>query len=71
MEDPCYKVIPAALRRHNIDAPWEQYALYIVYGDEERYIEMEEKPLLLFKHLDKLGKEPLFMLRKRTTPIES
>ncbi|KAH8599590.1 hypothetical protein B0O99DRAFT_610791 [Bisporella sp. PMI_857] len=64
MEDPCYKVLPAALKKYNINAPWEQYALYIVYGDKERCLEMHEKPLILFKQLDKEGKKPMFMLRK-------
>lgn len=64
MEDPCYKVLPAALKKYNINAPWEQYALYIVYGDNERCLGMDEKPLILFKQLDKEGKKPMFMLRK-------
>lgn len=64
MEDPCYKVLPAALKKYNINAPWEHYALYIVYGDKERCLGMEEKPLILFKQLDKEGKKPMFMLRK-------
>jgi hypothetical protein len=64
MEDPCYKVLPAALKKYNINAPWEQYALYIVYGDKERCLGMEEKPLILFKQLDKEGRKPMFMLRK-------
>lgn len=64
LEDPCYKVLPAALKKYNINAPWDQYALYIVYGDQERCLGMEEKPLILFKQLDKEGKKPMFMLRK-------
>ncbi|KAI6245383.1 hypothetical protein HI914_06593 [Erysiphe necator] len=64
MDDPCYKVLPAALKKYNINAPWEQYALYIVYGDNERCLNMDEKPLILFKQLDKEGKKPMFMLRK-------
>ncbi|KAG9243288.1 BcSTE50, mitogen-activated protein kinase [Calycina marina] len=71
MEDPCYKVLPAALKKYNINAPWEQYALYIVYGDKERCLGMDEKPLILFKQLDKEGKKPMFMLRKITAPPES
>jgi hypothetical protein len=70
MEDPCYKVLPAALKKYNINAPWEQYALYIVYGDKERCLGMEEKPLILFKQLDKEGKKPMFMLRKVTAPAD-
>jgi protein STE50 len=64
MEDPCYKVLPAALRKYRIDAPWDQYALYIVYGDQERCLGLDEKPLILFKQLDREGKKPMFMLRK-------
>ena len=64
MEDPCYKVLPAALKKYKIDADWRQYALYIVYGDQERLLGLEEKPLLLFKQLDREGKKPMFMIRK-------
>ncbi|KIH92160.1 MAPKKK cascade protein kinase regulator Ste50 [Sporothrix brasiliensis 5110] len=64
MDDPCYKVLPAALRRYQINAPPDQYALYIVYGDQERCLALNEKPLILFKQLDKEGKKPMFMLRK-------
>ncbi|KAI1393260.1 uncharacterized protein F4822DRAFT_384096 [Hypoxylon trugodes] len=67
MEDPCYKVLPAALKKYQINAPWDQYALYIVYGDQERCLGLEEKPLILFKQLDKEGKKPMFMLRKTNT----
>lgn len=66
MEDPCWKVLPAALKKYKIDAPTEQYALYIVYGDQERCLEAEEKPLILFKELDRQGRKPMFMLRKTT-----
>ncbi|KAK0722575.1 hypothetical protein B0T26DRAFT_739783 [Lasiosphaeria miniovina] len=64
MDDPCYKVLPAALKKYQINAPWDQYALYIVYGDQERCLGLDKKPLILFKQLDKEGKKPMFMLRK-------
>lgn len=64
MDDPCYKVLPAALKKYQIKAPWDQYALYILYGDQERCLGLDEKPLILFKQLDKEGKKPMFMLRK-------
>lgn len=64
LDDPCHKVLPAALRKYNINADWRQYALYIVYGDQERCVGLEEKPLALFKDLDREGKKPMFMLRK-------
>ena len=69
MSDPCHKVLPAALKKYNIKADWSRYALYIVYGDQERCLGLEEQPLLLFKQLDREGKKPMFMLRKHSAPI--
>ncbi|KAL8868559.1 MAG: hypothetical protein Q9198_008137, partial [Flavoplaca austrocitrina] len=68
MEDPCHKVLPAALKKYNINADWRQYALYIVFGDQERCLGMEEKPLILFKQLDREGRKPMFMLRRHAAP---
>jgi protein STE50 len=71
LEDPCHKVLPAALRKYNIQADWRQYALYIVYGDQERCVDLDEKPLALFKDLDREGKKPMFMLRKLAPPTDT
>ena len=68
IEDPCHKVLPVALKRYDISDDWRQYALYIVYGDQERCLGLEEKPLMLFKQLDREGKQPMFMLRKHASP---
>lgn len=70
MEDPCHRVLPAALKKYNINADWRQYALYIVYGDQERCLGLEEKPLILFKQLDREGRKPMFMLRRHAAPVE-
>ncbi|KAF2486072.1 hypothetical protein BDY17DRAFT_70498 [Neohortaea acidophila] len=70
IEDPCRVVLPVALRRYNIQDDWRQYALYIVHGDQERCLGLEEKPLLLFKQLDKEGRKPMFMLRRHAAPAE-
>ncbi|KAF2433954.1 RA-domain-containing protein [Tothia fuscella] len=69
IDDPVYKVLPAALQKYNITTDWQQYALYIVYGDQERCLGREERPLILFKQLDKEGKKPMFMLRKHAAPV--
>ena len=71
LEDPCYKVLPAALKKYNINGDWRQYALYIVYGDQERCLMLDERPLILFKQLEKEGRKPMFMLRKQTYPVDS
>lgn len=86
IEDPCRVVLPVvsgpifsrldfvltyqALKRYNITDDWRQYALYIVHGDQERCLGLEEKPLLLFKQLDKEGRKPMFMLRRHASPQE-
>ena len=70
MDDPCWKVLPAALKKYQINADWKQYALYIVFGDQERCLGLDEKPLILFKQLDKEGRKPMFMLRRHAAPAE-
>ncbi|PLB37044.1 adaptor protein STE50 [Aspergillus candidus] len=70
MDDPCYRVLPAALKKYQINADWKQYALYIVYGDQERCLGLEEKPLILFKQLEKEGRKPMFMLRRQIHAAE-
>jgi protein STE50 len=70
IDDPCHKVLPVALKKYNITADWRQYALYIVHGDQERCLGLNEKPLILFKQLDKEGRKPMFMLRKHAQPME-
>ncbi|KAF2646426.1 RA-domain-containing protein [Massarina eburnea CBS 473.64] len=70
IDDPCHKVLPVALKKYNITADWRQYALYIVHGDQERCLGLNERPLILFKQLDKEGRKPMFMLRKHAAPAE-
>lgn len=70
IEDPCHKVLPVALKRYQINDDWRQYALYIVHGDQERCLGLEEKPLMLFKQLDREGRKPMFMLRKHASPAK-
>lgn len=70
MDDPCHKVLPAALKKYNIVGDWKQYALYIVYGDQERCLGLEERPLILFKQLEKEGRKPMFMLRKHIHSVD-
>jgi hypothetical protein len=65
MDDPCFKVLPAALKKYNISGDPEHYALYIVYSEWERCVGTDEKPLRLFNQLSEEGKKPYFMLRKK------
>ena len=75
MDDPCYKVLPyaigkysATLQSNGYPLDWRHYALYIVFGDQERALGLDEKPVAIFKDLDRAGKKPMFMLRKVPQP---
>lgn len=70
IDDPCWKVLPVALKKYNITADWGLYSLWIVIGDQERCLEPTEKPLIVFKQLDSEGKNPMFMLRKLKEPVQ-
>ncbi|SCZ93173.1 BZ3500_MvSof-1268-A1-R1_Chr6-2g08507 [Microbotryum saponariae] len=63
LEDPCYKVLPAALKKYKINDDWKQYALFICYGNTERCLAYDEKPLILFQKLKESNNNPVFMLR--------
>ncbi|CAG8823877.1 30915_t:CDS:2, partial [Gigaspora margarita] len=75
LEDPCYKVLPAALKKYKITDDWRQYALFIRFGSPvmaslltiehltERCLSYDEKPLLLFQKLKEERENPVFMLK--------
>lgn len=62
-------MLPAALKKYNINDDWRLYALFICYGGNgestgtERCLSYDEKPLLLFQRLKDSGQSPVFMLR--------
>jgi hypothetical protein len=64
LEDPCWKVLPAALRKYKIDSDARFYTLCIEHGDQKRYIEPRERPLAIFKDLESKGLKPMFKLKK-------
>lgn len=65
-EDPCYKILQAAMRSHKLDkSEWRNYVLIICYGgDKERVLRYDEKPVVVFKELSELGLSPSMMLRQ-------
>jgi hypothetical protein len=67
IDDPCGKVLPETLQKYNLRAEWKSYAMWIVYDGGERCPESEEKPLAMFRDLEREGMKPTFMLRKRPT----
>ncbi|EIN03811.1 hypothetical protein PUNSTDRAFT_139116 [Punctularia strigosozonata HHB-11173 SS5] len=68
LEDPAWKVLPAALKKYKINNDdWQNYAMFICYGADgnriERCLSYDEKPLLLFQKLKDAKKNPVFMLK--------
>lgn len=61
---PCYKILPQIARRHNVRGDWRGVSLVVCYDDQERMIGLEEKPLLIYKELQREGKNPIFMIRE-------
>ena len=70
IEDTCFRVLPAALKKYNISGDPEDYALHIVHSEGERCLGIDEKPLRLFKQLSEEGKKPQFMLRKKSDKVK-
>lgn len=48
LEDPCYKVLPAALKKYKINDDWRQYALFICFGNTGGSLFFEVRFGLLF-----------------------
>ncbi|OJA10448.1 hypothetical protein AZE42_05895 [Rhizopogon vesiculosus] len=68
LDDPTWKVLPAALKKYKINNDnWQNYAMFICYGSAgnriERCLSYDEKPLLLFQKLKDAKKNPVFMLK--------
>lgn len=68
LDDPTWKVLPAALKKYRINNDsWQNYAMFICYGSTgnriERCLSYDEKPLLLFQKLKDAKKNPVFMLK--------
>ncbi|KAG9125794.1 Adaptor for signal transduction [Ceratobasidium sp. 392] len=63
LDDPCWKVLPAALKKYKISDDWQHYAMFICYGNTDRCLSYDEKPLLLFQKLKDANKNPVFTLR--------
>lgn len=64
-DDSCLKILQQAMKRHHIPREdWSRYVLVICYGDKERILKLAEKPVVIFKELQELGKHPAIMLRQ-------
>lgn len=92
LDDPTWKVLPAALKKHRINTDeWQNYAMFISFGPASKFahfsmeentlnssllldnrtkrrLELEEKPLYLFKKLKEAEKNPAFVLKNMKDP---
>ena len=58
------------MKRHHIPRDdWLKYVLVICYGDKERILKLAEKPVIIFKELQELGKHPAIMLRQLAATV--
>ncbi|KAL1918184.1 uncharacterized protein VTP21DRAFT_3450 [Calcarisporiella thermophila] len=63
-DDPCYKVLPAVLKKYRISDDWRQYALVIAYGNNlQRCLGYDEKPLIIIQKLKEAKENPVLMLK--------
>lgn len=64
-DDSCLKILQHAMKRHHIPREdWSKYVLVICYSDKERILKLAEKPVVVYKELQELGKHPAIMLRQ-------
>ncbi|THH11650.1 hypothetical protein EW145_g504 [Phellinidium pouzarii] len=66
INDTVCKVLPAALRKYKINDHWQNYAMFICYGQTERRLSIDEKPLLIFQKLKEGQQNPVFVLKHIT-----
>ena len=62
------KILPVAVRKFNKSAKASDYALCITYEDKELCMGRQDKPLLMFKQLDKEGRKPTMVIRRHRQP---
>ncbi|KAK6455134.1 uncharacterized protein RJT20DRAFT_54900 [Scheffersomyces xylosifermentans] len=69
-DDSCLKILQQAMKRHHIPRDdWSKYVLVICYGDKERILKLGERPVVIFKELQEMGKHPAIMLRQLATTM--
>lgn len=71
LDDPCWKVLTAAVHDRKIPVDWRQYSLYIVHDNKERLVGLYEKPFAIIKDLDVEHIKPVLMLRKNVPTTQS
>ncbi|KAI8047402.1 uncharacterized protein B0P05DRAFT_566119 [Gilbertella persicaria] len=67
LDDTTSKVIISALKKYNVMSDWQQYALWIQYGQpdntQERALGYDERPLRISQKLKEAKQNPVFVLK--------
>ena len=58
-DDQTSLILSKALKNYNTQLDGRHYPLYVAFNDGERFLRQDEKPLPIFKDLDKQGKKPM------------
>ena len=66
-EDKCFQIIIMVLRKNGREAEdWPLYELFLVYDGGKQWLGHCDKPLAMWKELEKNGKNPRFSLHRWT-----
>lgn len=71
VEDPCSKVLSDAFKKYDVHADSRLWSLWLIDGDQERCLGLNEKPLIIFRELTKEGRASGFVLRRYAQPVEN
>lgn len=71
VEDPCSKVTTDALKKYDVQADSRLWSLWLIDGDQERCLGLNERPLTVFRALKNEGRKPGFILRRCALPVEN
>ncbi|WFD35061.1 hypothetical protein MCUN1_001909 [Malassezia cuniculi] len=63
IDEPCARVMALSLRKYGIAEDYSSFVLFVVFGDTERCLSYDERPLLLYRRLRESGQNPKFVLK--------
>ncbi|ORX98231.1 RA-domain-containing protein [Basidiobolus meristosporus CBS 931.73] len=70
LDDPCRKVIAGALKKYKIHDDWKNYCLVVCFGNTERVLTPEEKPLQLYQQLKETTDSPVSFVLKHVKQVK-
>ncbi|MCJ1464184.1 Adaptor for signal transduction [Pseudocyphellaria aurata] len=71
VEDLCSKVLSDALNKYDVQDDSRLWCLWLIDGDQERCLGLNERPLTIFRALKKEGRKLGFIIRRCALPVET